>query len=134
MLTPGQWVTHDPWPPEEPVWPERLTLQDFFVHSHTSGHPYSEDFEQIWQKAGPPYDCQIVAFIGGNLFKSTAHTDSTGRFLSKVPFCWGVFTENNETPEAYLDIVLPEKHALEQLDVSSSIGYFFNYPPGMDDW
>ncbi|MEW6668662.1 MAG: molybdopterin-dependent oxidoreductase [Thermodesulfobacteriota bacterium] len=134
MLTPGQWVTHDPWPPEDPVWPERLTLQDFFVHSHTSGHPYSEDFEEVWDKAGRPYDCQIVAFIGGNLFKSTANTEATGRFLSKVPFCWGVFTEHNETTEAYLDIVLPEKHALEQLDVSSSIGYFFNYPTGMEDW
>ena len=134
MLVPGQWATHEPWPPETPKWPERLTLQDFFVHSHTSGHPYADDFEEIWQKAGRPYDCQIVAFVGGNLFKSTADIESTGKFLSKVPFCWGVFTEQNETTEAYLDIVLPEKHSLEQLDVSSSIGYYFNYPTGMEDW
>ncbi|UCE33716.1 MAG: molybdopterin-dependent oxidoreductase [Deltaproteobacteria bacterium] len=134
MLTPGMWVTHDPWPPEEPKWPERLTLQDFFVHSHTSGHPYSEDFEEIWERAGRPYDCQIIAYMGGNLFKSTADIESTGTYLSKVPFSWGVFTEHNETTEAYLDIVLPEKHPLEQLDISGSIGYFFNWPTGMDDW
>jgi anaerobic selenocysteine-containing dehydrogenase len=134
MLTPGMWVTHDPWPPEEPKMPVKLTLQDFFVHSHTSGHPYSEDFEEVWEKAGRPYDCQIMAYMGGNLFKSTADIESTGKFLSMVPFSWGVFTEHNETTEAYLDIVLPEKHPLEQLDIAGSIGYFFNWPTGMDDW
>jgi molybdopterin-containing oxidoreductase family molybdopterin binding subunit len=134
MLTPGMWVTHDPWPTEEPKWPEKLTLQDFFVHSHTSGHPYSDDFEEVWDKAGRPYDCKIIAYMGGNLFKSTANIESTGRYLSKVPFSWGVFTEHNETTEAYLDIVLPEKHPLEQLDIAGSIGYFFNWPTGMDDW
>ena len=134
MLTPGMWMTHDPWPPEEPRWPERLTLQDFFVHSHASGHPYSDDFEAHWDKVGRPYECQIVAFMGGNLAKTTADPDSTGKFLAKVPLNWGVFTEHNETTEGYLDIVLPEKHALEQLDISLSIGYFFNYPTGMDDW
>jgi molybdopterin-containing oxidoreductase family molybdopterin binding subunit len=134
MLVPGQWATHEPWPPEDPKWPDRLSLMDFFVHGHTTGFPYAEDFEEIWEKAGRPYDCQIVAFIGGNLFKSTADIEPVGRFLSKVPFCWGVFTEHNETTEAFLDVVLPEKHALEQLDVSSSIGYYFNYPTGMEDW
>ena len=134
MLTPGMWATHDPWPPEDPVMPERLTLQDFFVHSHASGHPYADDFEAIWEKAGRPFECQMVAFLGGNLYKNTANMEPTGRFLSKVPFSWGVFTEHNETTEAYLDIVLPEKHFLEQLDVSSSLGYYFNYPAGMEDW
>jgi anaerobic selenocysteine-containing dehydrogenase len=134
MLVPGQWATHEPWPPEDPKWPDRLSLSDFFVHGHTTGFPYAEDFEEIWEKAGRPYDCQIVALIGGNLFKSTADIESVGNFLSKVPFCWGVFTEHNETTEAFLDVVLPEKHALEQLDVSSSIGYYFNYPTGMEDW
>jgi anaerobic selenocysteine-containing dehydrogenase len=134
MLVPGQWATHEPWPPEEPKWPDRLSLSDFFVHGHTTGFPYAEDFEEIWEKAGRPYDCQILALIGGNLFKSTADVESVGRFLSKVPFSWGVFTEHNETTEAYLDVVLPEKHSLEQLDVSSSIGYYFNYPTGMEDW
>lgn len=134
MITPGMWFTHDPWPPEDPHWPERLTLQDFFVHSHASGHPYSDDFEAHWDKVGRPYECEIVAFMGGNLAKTTADPESTGKFLSKVPFNWGVFTEHNETTEGFLDIVLPEKQALEQLDISLSIGYFFNYPTGLDDW
>ena len=134
MLTPGMWFTHDPWPPEDPKMPERLTLQDFFVHSHASGHPYSDDFEEHWDKLGRPYECEIVAFYGGNLAKTTADPESTGKFLEKVPFNWGLFTEHNETTEGYLDIVLPEKHALEQLDISQSIGFFFNYPTGMDDW
>lgn len=134
MLTPGQWATHEPWPPEDPVFPKRFNLQDFFVHSHTSGHPYADDFDSIWEKAGRPFECQVVCFLGGNLYKTTANMESTGRFLSRVPFCWGIFTEHNETTEAYLDIVLPEKHPLEQLDVSSSIGYYFNYPAGMEDW
>lgn len=134
MVTPGMWFTHDPWPPDLPKYPERLTMQDFFVHSHASGHPYSDDFEEHWTKAGRPYECQIVAFLGGNLSKSTADPESTGRFLEKVPFNWGIFTEHNETTEGYLDIVLPEKHPMEQLDISLSIGYFFNYPTGLDDW
>ena len=134
MLTPGMWFTHDPWPPEDPKMPERLTLQDLFVHSHASGHPYSEDFEEHWDKLGRPYECEIVAFYGGNLSKTTADPESTGRFLAKVPFNWGLFTEHNETTEGYLDIVLPERHPLEQLDISQSIGFFFNYPTGMDDW
>lgn len=134
MLVPGMWWSPLPWPPHEPKWPERLTLQDLFVHNHVPGYPYADDFEQIWDKVGRPYECEIVALYGGNLAKTTANTETLSKFLSKVPFAWGIFTEQNETTEDFMDIVLPEKHALEQLDVGQSIGYFFNYPTGMDDW
>jgi len=134
MLVPGMWWTADPWPPEEPQWPEKMTLQDLFVHNHVPGYPYADDFEEIWDKVGRPYECEIVALYGGNLAKTTANTETLAKFLAKVPFSWGIFTDQNETTEGFMDIVLPEKHALEQLNIALSIGYFFNYPTGMDDW
>ncbi|MFH1125351.1 MAG: molybdopterin-dependent oxidoreductase [Pseudomonadota bacterium] len=134
MLVPGMWWTSDPWPPEEPKWPERMTLQDLFVHNHVPGYPYADDFERIWDKVGRPYECEVLAIYGGNLAKTTANTETLSRFLSKVPFSWGIFTEHNETTEGFMDIVLPEKHFLEQLNVAMSIAYFFNYPTGMDNW
>ncbi|MFH1349921.1 MAG: molybdopterin-dependent oxidoreductase [Pseudomonadota bacterium] len=134
MLVPGMWWTANPWPPEEPQWPEKMTLQDLFVHNHVPGYPYADDFEEIWDKAGRPYECEIVALYGGNLAKTTANTETLEKFLDKVPFSWGIFTEQNETTEGFMDIILPEKHALEQLNIALSIGYFFNYPTGMDDW
>lgn len=134
MLVPGMWWTADPWPPHKPQWPERLTLQDLFVHNHVPGYPYADDFEELWEKVGRPYECEILALFGGNLAKTTANTETLSRFLSKVPFAWGIFTEHNETSEGFMDIILPEKHPLEQLNIGLSIGYFFNYPTGMDDW
>lgn len=134
MLVPGMWWTADPWPPHKPKWPERLTLQDLFVHNHVPGYPYADDFEELWEKAGHPYDAEILALFGGNLAKTTANTETMDNYLSKIPFGWGIFTEHNETTEGFMDIVLPEKHPLEQLNVGLSINFFFNYPTGMDDW
>ncbi len=134
MLVPGMWWTADPWPPHKAHWPERLTLQDLFVHNHVPGYPYADDFEKLWDAAGHPYDCQILALYGGNLAKTTANTDTLERYLKTIPFSYGLFTEHNETTEGFMDIVLPEKHYLEQLNLSLSINFFFNYPTGMDDW
>ncbi|MFC1825366.1 molybdopterin-dependent oxidoreductase, partial [Thermodesulfobacteriota bacterium] len=135
MLVPGMWWTADPWPPHKPHFPpERVTLQDLFVHNHVPGYPYADDFERLWDAAGHPYDIQILALFGGNLAKSTANTDTLENYLKTIPFAWGVFTENNETSEGFMDIVLPEKHPLEQLNLTLSINFFFNYPTGMDDW
>jgi len=41
---------------------------------------------------------------------------------------------HDETTEGFCDIVLPESHFLETLDVSSAFGAVFNFAIGMDKW
>jgi anaerobic selenocysteine-containing dehydrogenase len=41
---------------------------------------------------------------------------------------------HNETTEGFCDIVLPESHYLETLDIAGSFGVTYNYPIGMDKW
>ena len=39
---------------------------------------------------------------------------------------------HNETTEGFCDIVLPESHYLETLDITSAFGVTYNYPVGLD--
>jgi anaerobic selenocysteine-containing dehydrogenase len=56
------------------------------------------------------------------------------KFLKKVPFMFALQPFHNETTEGFCDIVLPESHYLETLDIASSFGVTYNYPIGLDKW
>lgn len=134
MLTPDNWFAHNPWPPEKPRWPENVCLKELFTHQTSPPYPYARDFEEIWEKVGRPREVKAMAIYGVNLAKSNANPELMERFLKKVPFIFSVNTVHNETTEGFADIVLPDCHFLESLDVFASMAYMFNYPPGMDDW
>jgi anaerobic selenocysteine-containing dehydrogenase len=134
MLTPDMWFAHNPWPPDRPKWPEDVCLKQLFTHQTAPPYPYAGDFEEIWTKAGRPREVEALAIYGVNLAKSNANPEMMEKFLSKVPFIFSINTVYNETTEGFADIVLPDCHFLESLDIYASMAYMFNYPPGMDDW
>ncbi len=134
MLTPAVWHTRTPYPPRDPKGPEFINLLDLFSDSSFSPYPYAEDWDEIWTKAGRPYEPEIFAFYGSNVVTNTCNPKIVENFLKKVPFTWAITTIHNETTEGFADIVLPECHHLESLEIWSSFGFFFNYPIGMDRW
>ena len=131
---PGIWYTKVPWPTDRPRIPQAVNLTDLFIHAPMTIYPFGDDFEEIWDKAGHPYDVDVVANYGGNMVKNGCHPETVAKWLSKVPFMFSISTTNNETTEGFADIVLPDTHFLESLDAFASITYFFNYPTGMDNW
>lgn len=134
MLTPGVWFTRAPWPPPPVAGPGLLNFTDIFPHAGRNPYPYCEDWDELWTKAGRPYEPQALALYGANTVMSAGNPQAAEIFLKKVPFVFSINTMHNETTEGFADIVLPECHFLENLDPSSSQGYFFNYPIGMDKW
>lgn len=134
MLAPGVWFTKAPWPPPPVTGPGLLNFQDIFPHSGRNPYPYCEDWDEIWTKAGRPYEPQALALYGANTVMSAGNSKAAEAFLKKVPFIFSINTVHNETTEGFADIVLPECHFLENLDPTTSQGFFFNYPIGMDKW
>lgn len=134
MLTPGVWFSKAPWPPPESSGPGLVNFTDVFPHAGRNPYPYCEDWDEIWSNAGRPYEPQALGLYGANTVMSAGSPRPAEAFLKKVPFIFSINTVHNETTEGFADIVLPECHFLENLDPSSSQGYFFNYPIGMDKW
>jgi molybdopterin-containing oxidoreductase family molybdopterin binding subunit len=133
-LTPKMWFTRVPWPPVKPKVVPQTNLCDIFTHAPMSIYPLADDFEDIWDKLGHPYDVDVVAIYGANIVKNACNPETAARILSKVPFIWSINTAHNETTEGFADIVLPDCHFLESCNAFASITYFFNYPMGLDDW
>ncbi len=134
MLTPGVWFSRAPWPPSPPAGPGLLNFTDIFPHAGRNPYPYCEDWDEIWTKAGRPYEPKALGLYGANTVMSAGNSKAAESFLKIVPFTFSINTVHNETTEGFADIVLPECHFLENLDPSSSQGYFFNYPIGMEKW
>jgi len=134
MLTPGVWFTKAPWPPPEVSGPGLLNFIDVFPHAGRNPYPYCEDWDEIWTKVGRPYEPQALGLYGANTVMSAGNSKAAEDFLKKVPFAFSINTLHNETTEGFVDIVLPECHFLENLDLSAAQGFFFNYPIGMDQW
>ena len=134
MLTPGVWFSKAPWPPSESTGPGLLNFTDIFPHAGRNPYPYCDDWDEIWTNAGRPYEPQALGLYGANTVMSAGNPKPAEEFLKKVPFTFSINTVHNETTEGFADIVLPECHFLENLDPSSSQGFFFNYPIGMDNW
>jgi anaerobic selenocysteine-containing dehydrogenase len=134
MLTPGFWHTRTPWPPHEVKGPGLVNLLDVMADSSMNPYPYTDDFEEIWTKAGRPYEVEVYGNYGGNVAMNIVNPDIAEKFLGNIPFSFSINTIHNETTEGFADIVLPDCHAYESHDVASSIGFFFNYPIGLDKW
>jgi anaerobic selenocysteine-containing dehydrogenase len=134
MLTPGMWFAHNPWPPEIPRWPETVGMQELFYHSTSTLWPYPDDFEEIWNKAGHPNDIDVMGVYGGNVAKNCANSNTLDKFFSKTPFLFSINTLHNETTEGFADIVLPDCHAFESLDIAPAMAFMFNYPIGLNEW
>ncbi len=134
MLTPGVWFSKAPWPPAEVSGPGLINFTDIFSHAGRNPYPYCDDWDEIWTNAGRPYEPLALGLYGANTVMSAGNPKPAEDFLKKVPFTFSINTVHNETTEGFADIVLPECHFLENLDPSSSQGFFFNYPIGMDKW
>lgn len=134
MLTPGQWFTKVPWPPREVSGPGFINFLDIFAHSSMNPYPYGDDWDELWTKAGRPYEPEVLLIYGANVATSTVNPKSAEKFLKRVGLIVSINTTYNETTEGWADIVLPDCHCYESLEVASSIGFFFNYPIGLDKW
>jgi anaerobic selenocysteine-containing dehydrogenase len=134
MLTPGFWHTRTPWPPHEVTGPGLMNLLDILADSSMNPYPYTDDFDDIWTKMGRPYEVQVFGMYGGNVVMNIANENIIDNFLGKTPFMFSINLTHNETTEGFADIVLPDVHAYESYDIASSIGFFFNYPIGLDKW
>ena len=134
MLTPGQWFTRVPWPHRAVSGPGLVNFLDIFSHSSMNPYPYGDDWDEIWTKAGRPYEPEVLLLWGANVVMSTVNPESAEKFLKRVGFIVSINTIHNETTEGYADIVLPDCHSYESLEVCTSIGFFFNYPIGLDKW
>ncbi|MFC1874407.1 molybdopterin-dependent oxidoreductase [Chloroflexota bacterium] len=134
MLTPGVWFSKAPWPPPKVSGPGLVNFCDIFPHSGRNPYPYLDDWDEIWTNAGRPYEPQALGLYGANTVMNAANPKPAEAFLKKVPFTFSINTVHNETTEGFADIVLPECHFLENLDVASALGFFFNYPIGMEKW
>jgi len=136
MLTPGFWHSRTPWPPLEPSGPGgSINFSDIFSHgSATRGHVYTDEWEELWTRAGRPFEPEVFFTYGGNVVMNMANPEPVEGFLQKIPFAFAIQPFHNETTEGFCDIVLPEVQYLESLDVASSFGIHYCYPAGLDNW
>jgi len=134
MLTPGLWFAKTPWPPPKVSGPGgSMNFNDFLTHGGSNRiYPFSEEWEELWTKAGRPFEAAVFATYGGNVVMNIANPGPVENFLRKVPFAFAIQPFHNETTEGFCDIVLPEVHYLESLDVASSFGIQYCYPIGLD--
>ena len=136
MLTPGFWHSRTPWPPLKPSGPGKsINFSDIFSHgSATRGHVYTNEWEELWTKAGRPFEPEVFFSYNGNIVMNMHNPEEVERFLLKIPFAFAIQPFNNETSEGFCDIVLPETQFLESLDIASGFGIHYCYPAGLDDW
>ena len=97
-------------------------------------YPYAEDWEELWDKAGDPFDPAVFFTYGGNVIMNVVRPAAVEKFLKKIPFMFALQPFHNETTEGFCDMVLPESHYLETLDIAASFGVTYNYPIGLDKW
>lgn len=136
MLTPGFWHSRTPWPPRAVSGPgDSINFSDIFSHgSATRGHVYTDEWDELWTKAGRPFEPEVFFTYGGNVIMNMHNPGPVEGFLRRIPFAFAIQPFHNETTEGFCDIVLPEVHYLESLDIASSFGIHYCYPAGLDQW
>ncbi len=137
MLTCGAWPSGEPaWPPRKIAGPGTvMDFKDIFTHMSCGNiYPYAEDWEELWRNAGQTFEPEVYFAYGTNVVMNITRPGAVEKFLKKVPFAVAFQPFHNETTEGFCDIVLPESHALETLDISSAFGVVFNFPIGLDKW
>ena len=88
----------------------------------------------FWTKAGRPFEPEVFFTYGGNVVMNMHNPGPVEGFLKRFPFAFAIQPFHNETTEGFCDIVLPEVHYLESLDIASSFGIHYCYPAGLDKW
>jgi anaerobic selenocysteine-containing dehydrogenase len=138
MLTAGAWPTGSAtaaWPPRKSQGPgNRANFQDVFSTSWSNFYPYAEDWEELWGKAGRPFEPEALFLYGSNVVMNVVRPEAAEKFLKKVPFAIAFQPFHNETTEGFCDIVLPATDTFEALDIASGFGVTFNYSIGLDPW
>ncbi|MFC1953767.1 molybdopterin dinucleotide binding domain-containing protein, partial [Chloroflexota bacterium] len=91
------------------------------------------DREEIWEKLGAKYNVEMK--VGGtNSLLAVGNRDSMAHALDEIPYIVVIELFNNETTEAYADIVLPDTCFLEKDNWATGLAQNFNHAWGMDDW
>ena len=136
MLTPGAWPTASvAWPPRKITGPgNAINFCDIFSHSSSNFYPYADDWDELWSNAGRPYEPEVFFTYGANVVMNVVRPESAEKLFKKIPFSFAFQPFHSETTEGFCDIVLPEAHWLEVLDISCSFGVTYNYPTGLDKW
>lgn len=136
MLTVGAWVIGwSVWPPRKIDGPgTKMNFMDVLSHSGSNIYPLAEDWEELWKNAGGTFYPEFYMLYGANVVMNMVRPEAAEKFLKKIPFMCALQPFHNETTEGFCDIVLPESHYLETLDLAASFGVTYNYPIGMDKW
>ena len=134
MLTGDVWSWSFVWPPKSVTGPGLVNFMDILAYSHATGYPYCDDWEELWTNAGRPYEPEVLGIYGANIAINGLNPEQVEGFLKKLPFIFSINTIHNETTEGFADIVLPDCHPFETLEPFTSVGYYFNYPTGLDKW
>ena len=125
---PGPWEVHKVGPGTA------VHFRDIFVHSMGNYYPLGEDWEELWNNAGRPFEPEVYFTYGGNSVMNMMNPEAAGRALSKIPFSFAFQPFHNETTEGFCDIVLPETHYLETLDPSCAFMFQIAFPIGLNKW
>ncbi len=136
MIAPGFWHSRTPWPPHQVKGPGvAINFSDIFAHG-TAGrtHVYTDEWDVLWDNTGRPFEPEVFFTYGGNIIMNMHNPEPVERFLKKIPFIFAIQPFHNETTEGFCDIVLPETHYLESLDIASAFGIHYCYPAGLDNW
>jgi len=135
MLTSGsQPLGSGVWPPNPIKEPSLIDFRDIFPYSFANPYPYCDDWDEIWDNVGRPYEPAVFALYGANVAINCVNPNSAENFLKKVPFIFSINTIHNETTEGFADVVLPECHSFENLEIFDSLGLGRSYPGGLDAW
>ena len=138
MLTVGAWPLGSAtaaWPPRKTQGPgKRMNFQDVFSTSWSNFYPFAEDWEELWEKAGRPFDPEVFFVYGSNVVMNVVRPEAAEKFLQKVPFSFALQPFHNETTEGFCDIVLPATDTFEALSIDSTFGVTYNYSIGLDKW
>lgn len=135
MLMHTHWVAgKGPWEVHQVGPGKAIHFRDIFVHSMANVYPYGEDWEELWNRAGRPFEPEVFFAYGGNPVMNMADPEAVGKFLGRVPFAFAFQPFHNETTEGFCDIVLPETHYLETLDASAAFMVQIAFPIGLNKW
>ncbi|MFC1902090.1 molybdopterin-dependent oxidoreductase [Chloroflexota bacterium] len=136
MLTVGSWPSaHSAWPPRKVAEPgTKMNFSDVLSISGSNIYPYAEDWEELWSNAGRTFEPEVLFTYGANMVMNIVRPVTAEKFLKNIPFAFALQPFHSETTEGFCDIVLPESHYLETLDIVSGFGVIYNYPIGLDQW
>ena len=117
------------YPPTDVAPPELLELRELFPISCSVSSAVGLSLKDH-KKYQIPYDPEILIVFRANPMMSRVAPEETAQALRNIPFTVSITREFNETAE-FADIVLPDTHDLERLDIFPNR---FDLLPEIDYW